>query len=160
MSPFTISELNKKEYVPIEDWRNRLLQGGQYSYADVDGSYLRGNWGEFENVAIAVNGEGNRESLGAAEGMKEEEASWGNFFQWLCGRGLDGVELVVTSALVCGKPWKRGPMRPNTNGVQSTLIGVCLPLHCVPRQGWRQRCPKQSTPGKAKKVLEIKPGLW
>ena len=30
VSPATISELNKKAYVHIEDWRNRPLQGGRY----------------------------------------------------------------------------------------------------------------------------------
>mgnify|MGYP002240266469 CR=1 FL=1 len=30
-----------------------------------------------------------------AEGMKEDKASWINFFQWLRGRGLDGVKLIV-----------------------------------------------------------------
>ena len=100
VSPSTISELNKKAYVHIEDWRNRPLQGGRYPYVYVDGIYLRRNWGgEFENVAIlvaiAVNEDGYREVLGAAEGMKEDKASWVNFFQWLRGRGLDGVKLVV-----------------------------------------------------------------
>ena len=33
--------------------------------------------------------------LGAAEGMKEDKASWISFFQWLKGRGLDGVKLIV-----------------------------------------------------------------
>ena len=33
VSPATISELNKKAYVHIEDWRNRPLQGGRYSYS-------------------------------------------------------------------------------------------------------------------------------
>ena len=32
VSPATISELNKKAYVHIEDWRNRPLQGGRYPY--------------------------------------------------------------------------------------------------------------------------------
>ena len=31
VSPATISELNKKAYVHIEDWRNRPLQGGTLS---------------------------------------------------------------------------------------------------------------------------------
>ena len=95
-----ISELNKKAYVHIEDWRNRPLQGGRYPYVYVDGIYLRRNWGgEYENVsvlvAIAVNEDGFREVLGAAEGMKEDKASWVSFFQWLRGRGLDGVKLIV-----------------------------------------------------------------
>ena len=60
------------------------MQGGKYPYVYVDGIYLRRNWGgEYENVAvlvaIAVNEDGFREVLGAAEGMKEDKASWGQF---------------------------------------------------------------------------------
>ena len=100
VSPATISELNKKAYVNIEFWRNRPLQGGKYPYVYVDGIYLKRNWGgEYENVAvlvaIAVNEDGYREVLGAAEGMKEDKESWVSFFQWLRGRGLSGVKLVV-----------------------------------------------------------------
>ena len=92
VSPATISELNKKSYVHIE--------GGHYPYVYVGGIYLRRNWGgEYENVsvlvAIAVNEDGFREVLGAAEGMKEDKASWVSFFQWLLRRGLDGVKLIV-----------------------------------------------------------------
>ena len=42
-----------------------------------------------------MNEDGYREVLGAAEGMKEDKASWVSFFQWLRGRGLDGVKPVV-----------------------------------------------------------------
>ena len=100
VSASTISELNKKAYVNIEAWRNRPLQGGKYPYVYVDGIYLKRNWGgEYENVAIlvaiAVNEDGYREVLGAAEGMKEDKASWVSFFKWLRGRGLEGVKLIV-----------------------------------------------------------------
>lgn len=100
VSHSTISELNKKDYIHIEDWRNRPLQGGRYPYVYVDGIYLRRNWGgEYENVAIlvaiAVNEDGYREILGAAEGMKEDKSSWASFFKWLKSRGLNGVKLIV-----------------------------------------------------------------
>ena len=100
VSASTISELNKKAYGNIEAWRNRSLQGGKYPYVYADGIYLKRNWGgEYENVAvlvaIAVNEDGYREVLGAAEGMKEDKASWVSFFQWLRGRGLEGVKLIV-----------------------------------------------------------------
>ena len=53
----------------------------------MDSSAPQLGWEEFENVAIlvaiAVNEDGYREVLGAAEGMKEDKASWINFFQWL-----------------------------------------------------------------------------
>ena len=100
----------------------------------MDGIYLRRNWGgEFENVAIlvaiAVNEDGYREVLGAAEGMKEDKASWVNFFQWLRGRGLDGLNWwLVTSALGCWRLWVKCSPRLNTNGVQSTFTGMCLLL--------------------------------
>lgn len=75
VSPATISELNKKAYVHIEDWRNRPLQGGRYPYVYVDGIYQhRNRGGKYENVAIlvaiAVNKDGFHEVLDATEGMK------------------------------------------------------------------------------------------
>lgn len=66
----------------------------------MDGIYLHRNWGgEYENmailVAIAVNEDGFREVLGTADGMNKYKESWRYFFQWLRGRGLDGVKLIV-----------------------------------------------------------------
>lgn len=58
------------------------------------GSICAATGGECENVAIlvaiVVNEDGCREVLEAAEGMKEDKASWVSFFQWLRSRGLDG----------------------------------------------------------------------
>ena len=81
VSPGTISNLNQKAYVHIEEWRNRKLTSEKYPYVFVDGIYLKRSWGgEFENiailVAIAVNRDGYREVIGAAEGMKEDKESW------------------------------------------------------------------------------------
>lgn len=54
VSASTISDLNQKAYVHIEEWRNRRLSG-KYPYVYVDGIYLKRNWGgEFENVSILV----------------------------------------------------------------------------------------------------------
>ena len=76
------------------------LQDGKYPYVYMDGIYLKRNWGgAYENVsvlvAIAVNEDGYREAFGAAEGMKEDKASWVSFFQWLRRRGLEAVKLIV-----------------------------------------------------------------
>ena len=147
VSPATISELNKKAYVHIEDWRNRPLQGGRYPYVYVDGIYLRRNWGgEYENVAIlvaiAVNEDGFREVLGAAEGMKEDKASWVSFFQWLRGRGLDGVKLIVGDKCM-GDAGGRGRGVPR--GQIPALHGAFLPqrfLCCAKIQG--QNCGKNA----------------
>ena len=99
VSASTISDLNQKAYIHIEEWRQRPLSG-KYPYVYVDGIYLKRNWGgEFENVsilvAIGVDEEGYREVIGAAEGMKEDKESWRSFLVWLKERGLDGVRLIV-----------------------------------------------------------------
>ncbi|WP_182185974.1 IS256 family transposase [Pectinatus frisingensis] len=100
VSPGTISNLNQKAYVHIEEWRNRKLTSEKYPYVFVDGIYLKRSWGgEFENiailVAIAVNRDGYREVIGAAEGMKEDKESWKDFLRSLRERGLKGVQLVI-----------------------------------------------------------------
>ena len=50
---------------------------------------------EFTIEGMHINEDGYREVLGAAEGMKEDKASWVNFIQWLKSRGLEGVKLIV-----------------------------------------------------------------
>ena len=50
----TISNLNKKAYEHIENWRTRPLSG-EYPYVYVDGVYLKRSWGgEIQNVSILV----------------------------------------------------------------------------------------------------------
>ena len=99
VSPATISNLNKKAYEHIENWRSRPLSGN-YPYVYVAGVYLKRSWGgEAQNVsilvAIGVSCDGLREIIGAAEGMKEDKESWRSFFVWLKERVLTGVRLVI-----------------------------------------------------------------
>ena len=99
VSPGTISNLNKKVYVQIEEWRNRKLVV-EYPYVYMEGIYLKKNWGGvIENiavlVAVGVNEDGNREVIGAAEGCKEDKDSWLRFLRSLKERGLHGVRLIV-----------------------------------------------------------------
>lgn len=99
VSPGTISELNKKVYVHVEEWRNRPLIC-EYPYVHLDGIYLKRNWGgSIENVAVlvalGVNEDGSRELLGACEGGKEDAESWRSFLRHLKERGLHGVRLMV-----------------------------------------------------------------
>ena len=99
VSPGTISNLNQKAYVQIEEWRNRKLEV-EYPYVYLDGIYLKKNWGgTIENIAIlvalGVNSAGNREIIGAAEGGKEDKESWLQFLRSLRERGLTGVRLMI-----------------------------------------------------------------
>ncbi len=99
LSAGTMSRLNGKVYEQIEVWRNRPLSGA-YPYVYLDGIYLKRNWGgEYENVAIliamAVNQRGEREVIGATEGMKEDKESWLGFLRHLKERGLQGTQLFI-----------------------------------------------------------------
>ena len=99
VSPGTISNLNKKAYEHIEQWRNRQLKD-DYPYVYVDGIFLKRCWGEeYENisilVAIGVSSDGYREIIGVAEGLKEDLQSWKNFFVWLKQRGLEDPRLII-----------------------------------------------------------------
>ena len=100
VSPSTVSELNKKLYVKIEEWRNAPLEG-EHAYVYLDGIWMKRSWGgEVKNVsilvAIGVDEHGYREVIGVAEGAKEDKDSWTRFMRYLKGRGLSGVRLVVS----------------------------------------------------------------
>lgn len=99
LSAGTVSRLNSKVYEQIEAWRQRPLEG-QYPYVYLDGLYLKRNWGgHYGNVAVlvamAVNKRGEREVIGAAEGMKEDKESWLSFPRHLKKRDLKGTQLFV-----------------------------------------------------------------
>lgn len=102
VSPGTTSNLNKKVYEKIEDWRNRPIEE-EFPYVYLDGIVLKRSWaGEVSNVsvlvAIGVNTQGYRKILGVVEGHKEDKAGWSNFLRHLKERGLRGVRLFVIDA--------------------------------------------------------------
>jgi len=104
VSPSTVSELNKKIYATIEQWRNRPIEG-EHPYVYLDGIVMKRTWaGEVRNVsllvAIAVNIEGYREILGIVEGAKEDKAGWSGFLKHLKERGLKGVRLIISDACI------------------------------------------------------------
>lgn len=97
VSAGTVSNLNKKAFASVEEWRTRPL-ACDYPYVFVDGTYVKRNWGgAYESVAvlvaIGVNSDGFREVIGVAEGYKESEDSWREFLLGLRERGLRGVRM-------------------------------------------------------------------
>lgn len=94
ISASTVSELNQKIFLRIEEWRNRPLEG-EFAYVLLDGIWLKRSWGgEVRTVAvlvaIGVNADGHREMLGVCEGMKEDAESWLGFLRHLKSRGAEG----------------------------------------------------------------------
>jgi putative transposase len=102
VSPGTVSNLNKKIYAKIEEWRNRPIEG-EHPYLYLDGIVMKRTWaGEVRNVSLlvasAVNSEGYREILGICEGAKEDKSGWSAFLRHLVDRGLKGVQLIISDA--------------------------------------------------------------
>ncbi|AQT68808.1 Transposase [Anaerohalosphaera lusitana] len=100
VSAGTVSDLNKKMYERIDEWRNRRIEG-EYPYVYLDGICLKRSWGgEVRNVsvlvAIGVGKDGYRDILGVVEGGKEDRDGWSGFLRSLKQRGLKGVQLVVS----------------------------------------------------------------
>ena len=68
VSPGTVSNLNKKIYAKIDEWRHRQIEG-EHPYVFLDGIVMKRSWaGEVRNVsllvAIGVTTDGYREILG------------------------------------------------------------------------------------------------
>jgi len=102
VSPGTVSNLNKKIYAKIEQWRHRPIEG-EHPYLYLDGIVMKRTWaGEVRNVSLlvasAVNSEGYREILGICEGAKEDKSGWSAFLRHLVDRGLSGVRLIISDA--------------------------------------------------------------
>ena len=104
VSPSTVSNLNKKVYSRIDEWRNAPIEGS-HPYVYLDGIVLKRTWaGAVKNVsvlvAVGVNEDGYREVLGVMEGPKEDKSGWQTFLRSLKNRGLKGVQLVVSDKCI------------------------------------------------------------
>ena len=100
VSSSTISELNQKIYVKIDEWREQPITE-RYPYIFADGIWLKRSWGgEVRNVAIlvviGVSADGYREILGVCEGGREDGEAWLNCLRWLKKRGLQAPKLATT----------------------------------------------------------------
>ena len=79
VSASTVSDLNQKLYLRLDEWLARPLTG-EYAYVYLDGLWLKKSWGgEVQTVAVlvavGVSADGYREIRGVAEEMKEDTES-------------------------------------------------------------------------------------
>ena len=90
-------------------------------------------------LATGINEEGYREIQGLQLGDSESEQSWTEFFRWLKGRGLSGVDLVasdnhggLTTAVRVqfqGASWQRCQMHLSANVSSAAPKAVQEELH-------------------------------
>ncbi len=137
VSPGTISNLNKKVYAKIEEWRTQTIEG-EFPYVYLDGIVLKRSWaGDVSNVsvlvAIGVNSDGYRKILGVVEGHKEDKASWSGFLRHLKERGLRGVRLFITDACM-GLVESLAEYYPETKGQRCMVHFYRNVFNAVPRK--------------------------
>jgi transposase-like protein len=97
----TVSDLCKRLDPVVQAWNGRDLSAELYPFLIVDALVIRVRQdGRVRQqsvlIATGINASGYREVLGMQLGDSESEATWGSFFGWLKGRGLCGVDLVVS----------------------------------------------------------------
>jgi putative transposase len=102
ISRSAVSRICKELDAVTEAFLNRPLEG-TYPYLWLDALYLKVRQNHrIVNmavvIAIGVRAIGAREVLGLAVGASEEEAFWASFLRGLVGRGLQGVQLVISDA--------------------------------------------------------------
>ena len=104
----------------VEAFLSREIRG-QWPYLWLDATYVKSRErGTVDSqavvVAVAVNADGRRETLGMAVGPAETEGFWTDFLRGLMRRGLGGVRLVISDAheglkqaiaKVLGATWQR-----------------------------------------------------
>ena len=106
----------------VDEFRNRPLDSGPYTYVWVDALTQRcRDGGRVVNIctaiATAVNANGQREILGIDVFTSEDRAAWTSFLRGLAARGLSGVRLVISddhlglkqaiAAVLPGAGWQR-----------------------------------------------------
>ncbi|MDA8344193.1 MAG: IS256 family transposase [Thermaerobacter sp.] len=100
-SKSTVSDLCRQLDGVVVDWNQRRLDEKGFPFLIVDALVLKVRKdGHIRSqsalLAIGVNDDGYREILGLRLGDSESRDSWGEFFTWLKGRGLHGVDLVTS----------------------------------------------------------------
>ena len=137
LSKSQVSELAKELDEVVDDFRNRPLDAGPYTYLWADALTIKvREGGRVVNVAcllaVAVNGDGHREILGVDVTTSEDGAGWLAFLRSLVARGLSGVQLVISddhpglvdavAATLPGAGWQRcrthNPREPVDQGAQ------------------------------------------
>jgi putative transposase len=122
LSKSQVSEIAKDLDELVDDFRNRRLDRGPYTYVWADALFLKvREGGRVVNVAllhaVGVNGDGHREILGLELSTAEDGAGWLSFWRGLVARGLSGVQMVVSDdhtglveairATLPGAAWQR-----------------------------------------------------
>ncbi len=143
-SQSTVSDLSTTLDPLVEAWNERDLGQRRSPFLIVDALVVKVREGGRVRscsalIATGINEEGYREILGLQLGDSASEQSWVDVFRWLKGRGLCGVDLVVsdnpgglTNAVQVqfqGASWQRCQMHLSANISSAAPKAVQEELH-------------------------------
>jgi putative transposase len=103
ISKSEVSRICARLDTEVAAWRTRPLDEQKFPYVFLDATYCKARVAgrvvsQAVVIATGVRADGHREVLGCAVGDSETETFWTEFLRDLRGRGLAGVQLVVSDA--------------------------------------------------------------
>jgi putative transposase len=140
----TVSDLCKALDPVVSAWNERDVSAQRFPFVLVDALVVKvREEGRVRAVsalvATGVNEQGYREILGLRIGDSESERTWQDFFTWLKGRGLNGVDLVVSDhhgglvkavqVQVQGATWQRCQTHLSANIADATPKALQEEVH-------------------------------
>ena len=136
----------------VAAWRTRPLDDKPFPYVFLDATYCKARINgrvvsQAVVIATGVSADGHREVLGCQVGDSETEEFWTEFLRDLRGRGLAGVQLVISDAhgglvdaigaVLQGAAWQRAG---------STSCATCSPRSPRPMPTWSRPGSARSSP--------------
>ena len=103
ISSMTVSRVAQELDEKLLTFRHRRLDATEWPYIHIDARYEKVRVdghvvSQAVLVAVGFDSQGRREVLDWRVGDSESEATWGDLFRDLKGRGLKGVKLIVSDA--------------------------------------------------------------
>jgi transposase-like protein len=102
-SKSTVSQLCTELEARVGAWNDRPLHDKRYPFLVMDAVVIKVRRDEAVRstsalIVIGISEEGTREILGIRLGDSETEETWEDIFCWLKGRGLRGVDYVISDS--------------------------------------------------------------
>ena len=142
----------------VAAWRTRTLDHIAFPYVFLDATYCKVRLNhrivsQAVVIATGVSADGRREVLGCATGDSETEAFWTEFLRDLKGRGLSGVQLVISdshrglinavSTVMQGASWQRCRVHFMRNALAKVSKGHAEMVAATIRTIFAQPGPKE-----------------
>jgi len=127
LSRGTVSNLNKRFYARVEEWRTRSIDGDKWTFLHVDAAYVHCRRSKkVESVpfftAVGRDEQGQWDVLGLKDGTVEDLDNWKDFLLHLKERGLSNVDMIIGDG-------KEGLLEAVKQVYPESVFQVCVVHH-------------------------------